>query len=387
MKRILSFLFLILIFPKTYCQNDTISDAIATMFKQGKYWGVVNIEGEELVKPKYLIGNPFKSGFAKVGNFKFINKKGELLDVQKKLKGVLAVGQFSDELLTVKIDGKWGYMDKDGKLVIPTKYSRVTEFNDGNAIVKNKLGHFIIDKKGNEIKVVTEKRITEMRKFSDGLAAVMLGNKTHNRLGYINGQGKLMIKAIYVACGDFKEGVAWVIIDGDKAGFIDKEGEWVIEPKFFRARDMDPISGMARIRDKDGWGYTNLNGEVMHLESSKDLRDYSDSLCMVRINKKWGYMNVKGEVVISPEFDAKAYLKINKLKVNPLDLFIPQYNFFSKSGKANRKILAAQNDGVTPFVDGYATVRVNGRWGVIDKKGQWVLPPIYNELFPFAQID
>ena len=57
----------------------------------------------------------------------------------------------SEGLMPVKKNGKWGYIDGDGNLVIPCIYDEVSLFNGGIAIVKYNGKEYVIDKKGNVV--------------------------------------------------------------------------------------------------------------------------------------------------------------------------------------------------------------------------------------------
>ena len=72
----------------------------------------------------------------------------------------------------MKKDGKWGYIDKTGKEVVPCQYDNALGFSDGLAVVEKggKCGY--IDKTGKE--VIPCKYDVESD-FSDGLAAVGKG--------------------------------------------------------------------------------------------------------------------------------------------------------------------------------------------------------------------
>jgi len=58
--------------------------------------------------------------------------------------------EFSEGLAAVKQNGKWGYIDKTGKIVIPCEYIKVGKFSNGFAYVISKK-FYIIDKNGNRV--------------------------------------------------------------------------------------------------------------------------------------------------------------------------------------------------------------------------------------------
>ena len=121
--------------------------------------------------------------------------------------------------------------------------------------------------------------------FSEGLAMVGVGDIVYEewedsvssnvfygfvgKCGYIDKTGEFVIEPQFDDADDFSEGLAGVRV-GDvrgevgwlkkgKYGFIDKTGKFVIEPQF---DDVDQfIGGVARV-EKDGeWGYVNKAGK------------------------------------------------------------------------------------------------------------------------------
>lgn len=102
--------------------------------------------------------------------------------------GLMFCGNSSGELLLIKQDGRYGYIDKTGNIVIEP------QFNSPSI-------------------------------FSEGLAAVKIDGK----YGYINKTGKIVIEARFERALQFSAGLASVYVD-DKRGYIDSTGEHVWKP-------------------------------------------------------------------------------------------------------------------------------------------------------------
>ena len=51
----------------------------------------------------------------------------------------------------VEEDGKWGYVDKEGKEIVPLVYEDAEDYKDGKARVKTNGEYFYIDYNGNRI--------------------------------------------------------------------------------------------------------------------------------------------------------------------------------------------------------------------------------------------
>jgi len=105
--------------------------------------------------------------------------------------------------------------------------------------------------------------------FSEGLAAVLIDELW----GYIDKNGEFVIEPKFQDIGKFSEGLASATInegfDERKYGYIDKTGNFVIEPKYDWAPPFE-----------NGFAYVNIP---------------SDS-----INGKWGYINKTGKYVWEP---------------------------------------------------------------------------------------
>src|SRR5688572_19449953 len=98
--------------------------------------------------------------------------------------------QVKHDLIPYVKAGKYGFADKDRKVVIEPKY-------DGAYL------------------------------FYDGLAAV----KTGDKMGYIDSKGTMVIPAKYDACGNFANGFGQVQSNG-KWSFVDKTGKELTPLKY-----------------------------------------------------------------------------------------------------------------------------------------------------------
>ncbi|MCE7217546.1 WG repeat-containing protein [Campylobacter coli] len=130
----------------------------------------------------------------------------------------------SGDLIRVKIDGQWSFLDKNGEIIAKPKFDNLGVFSEGLAGVKLNGKWGFIDKNGE---FAIKPKFNAVWGFSEGLAAVELNGKW----GFIDKSGKFVIKPKFDDIWDFREGLASVGLNG-KIGLIDKSGKIVIEPKF-----------------------------------------------------------------------------------------------------------------------------------------------------------
>ncbi|MEZ4847296.1 MAG: WG repeat-containing protein [Bacteroidia bacterium] len=137
-----------------------------------------------------------------------------------------------------------GLKDKEGKTMIPAKYTIIWPFNQhGLAKVRNEqhLEGFV-DQKGKE---VIECKYQNFGKFTEGL----IGARLNYKRGFIDTEGKTVIPFIYDHAFWFAEGLTRVSkkINGTYYfGYIDKQGNEVIPLKYANATDFK--DGIAEVR-------------------------------------------------------------------------------------------------------------------------------------------
>ena len=86
----------------------------------------------------------------------------------------LAQAQSPTILFAVNKDGKSGFIDNTGKIVIPLQFDSANGFSEGLALVTLKGKQFFIDTSG---RTVFQAKFDIIRDFSEGLAAVNIGEK------------------------------------------------------------------------------------------------------------------------------------------------------------------------------------------------------------------
>ena len=145
--------------------------------------------------------------------------------------------QYSEGVVAAEIAGKvgWGYMDRDGKLVIPPNrtWSKVGDFHDGRAAVSVSHESWgFIDKSGA---VVIEPAYHSTDYFSNGLAAV----KKAGRWGFIDKAGQVVVPLRYSSDNwrRFNNGMAAVRLDAEEWGYIDSSGKNTLTAAYAAAGD------------------------------------------------------------------------------------------------------------------------------------------------------
>jgi hypothetical protein len=243
------------------------------------------------------------------GKFGYIDKKGKLV-----VKPEFAGGsRFSEGLAAVQLTkgGRVGFIDETGNLVIPIQFDLADPFSEGYAaVMKNRKWGFI-DRTGQ---IVIPIALDAAELFSGGAAAVARIETTNaTTFFYINRNGEPLLekKYFFETALPFGEGLAPVRSMGQYFRYIDQSGNTVIQPKPNETQFMSAgvfAEGLApvNVRASEGmrWGFIDKSGKMSIRPHFVAAISFTEGLAAVQLlDGKWGYINNKGSMVITPRFD------------------------------------------------------------------------------------
>lgn len=313
------------------CLSIMISSSAISQIKTG----YIDKTGKEVIPKIYDDGADFSEGMAGVvinGKWGFIDTAGTIV-IEPQFE---YVGKFSNELAKYTINSRdWGFIDKTGSIVIPASNTiSYYDFQEDVAVFQESRKSGFIDKKG---KIVINAIYDNAKSFSDGLAVV----KLNNLYGFIDKTGKEIIPIVYDEVNSFHNDVA----------FVKKDNLWNIIDK---------------------------SGNKIVLQNATNVVDFGDELGGVLINDKWGYINQKGKIVIEPQYLYVSTFKYGVVRVKDVNNQIILIN------KEN-KVLASlgKDDGFWEFSDGVARTMRGIYTGIIDVTGKVIIPINYNFLNDF----
>lgn len=248
-------------------------------------WGLMAIDGTVLVKPKFnendvscvvndrfYVGsydteytiytaekNPKKIGtYKKCGSFTgdlcpvldmddhflYIDKDGETAFDVTKIDGKkvqAAYNFFCGRAMINTEDGKWGFIDEEGKSVKGIEYADAWNYCEDLAIIYLENPTYEDDDTGRWCVIDTEgkklftKRFNDLKpsefRFSNGLLETTDSDGNYHLLDK-DGNEPLTLKEKTFTNFIGEDVISVYNTETSKAGLIDREGEWVIRPKF-----------------------------------------------------------------------------------------------------------------------------------------------------------
>lgn len=245
---------------------------------------------------------------------------------------------YADGFAAFKIRGRWGFVDKSGRVAVEPKYDDVS-------------------------------------RFAFGLAAV----EEDEKWGFIDTTGKVRVPIQYGYVENFSEGLAVVEAD-DKYGYIDAEGRVVISPAFSRASRF--IDGVAVVETVSGrYALIDKTGNIIkELERGVSVDEWKRPFGRFVANKKYPsfliHVDGRRRTLPSEAGDYPTYSG-GRLVVHRLVDSEPRYGVMDLDGKWIVEPVFSQ---IEHFVSGLAIVTRNDKKGVIDKDGRIIVPLVYDSM-------
>ena len=121
-------------------------------------------------------------------------------------------------------------------------------------------------------------------RFKEGLCAVY--DETTGLFGYINSDSEWVKEPQFTFADDFSNEIAVVSmsIDGEeRCGYIDKEGNIIIECQFEAAREFTS-DGLAAVQLNGKWGYIKADGSWLLKPQFDDAHSFSNGYATVKLN-------------------------------------------------------------------------------------------------------
>lgn len=191
-------------------------------------YGYVDVKGNVAVTPRFTVARPYSNGAAVVSynnvNFGLIDRNGNEISSFRYKR----IGEFGDGLAPFDInpygmnfqgmEPRCGYVDTEGREVIPARYDDAGVFCERRAAVM-RFG-------------------TNPEDFYDA------------RWGYITPVGELIVPFRYHEAHPFRCGRARVFVKGAGYGYIDRKGNEIVPCKYLQAEDFVDFTARVRLNDR-----------------------------------------------------------------------------------------------------------------------------------------
>lgn len=249
------------------------------------------------------------------------------------------VGIYSNNYCAVNSDGRWGFVDRYGKLRVSTRYVQTGAYTQSAIVsVVNSEGEaYFIDKSGAKVKVSSEK----YESFGLVSGGKIAAKKTDGKYIYLDESCQALF-GNYDYASTFNGGVA-AVKTGDRWQLIDDQGNAITSQNYvdvildekqiaqrngriFAAKsegqyimldntgkqvgsltfeDAKLFNGSAPAAVKIGgkWCFVDVDGKLISDKKYDDARSFANGMAAVCVDGKWGFVDESETIVIELQFD------------------------------------------------------------------------------------
>jgi hypothetical protein len=254
--------------PPQFDQVEGFREGQALALQAG-VWGAIDRAGKWVIEPQFNKPFRFNEGLAVVlvsgKGHGYIDRKGQfVIPAQYNYAYNFAGGR-----ARVQLKDGYGYIDRDGKVVVaPTAEYRVgADYREDRSPVRVEgKGWGYLDPKGG---FAIAPQYFSAKEFSEGRAAVAVGDFRNHQWGYVDAAGKAVGAPRFQQTEPFSEGRAAVLVPRAGYGYVDTSGELVIGPLEGVNQVEAFAGGLARVwysqgTGRDGrWGYIDRGGKTV----------------------------------------------------------------------------------------------------------------------------
>lgn len=341
---------------------------VSNKTNEGYRYGYINYNGKVILKDEYnqvsrIIDIENKDDIylivAKDGQYGVISKDKEI--IKNEYQSIEY--DKTNNVLTIEKNKKYGIATLDGNVIIPTKYDQI-DVTGVYIYAQNNQGTTVYNSNGTEANIDKNTEIleTENEKYK-----IRIKNENGTQYGVIGKDGKQIIEEKYKYIGYLYDDYFIVSDEKSKLGVIDnKEKEKI-------AIENDSIQ---KIEGSNVLKATITNGNLTRIyspnmeklcEMENAIIKVEGSYIKVYNDDETRYFSKEGKELSSKEVYTQNTLLAKKEN--------DKWGFADRSGQI---VVKAEYDEVTEYNKyGYAGVKKDGKWGVLNSQGKEVLAPTY----------
>ena len=340
--------------------------------REGNKFGFIDRTGAVVVAPKYAAVGEMREGRIRVTEGQvswYIDLSGKIA-IEAKYD---SAGEFRDSRAVVRQGDKYALIDPSGKLIAEIPYRVLGEFHQGLLRVQ---ANNRVDAAGKKLpttygfvdvngKIVIPPQFMPAGEFPDDPADLPVGGLDHDWC-YFDRTGKIIIRismgphlnnADLFSNGRLrvKEGFAW--------GFKDAAGNWAIPPKYNDAQNFQ--GARANVQDGVKWVSIDVRGKELPVDKRKlrAIEPPSEGLALATENDLLGWIDAKEH----PAFPLRKYQEAHRFSCGLARIKVDDlYGYLDRSGNL---VIQNQYFSAADFDHDLALVMTEDGIAYIDTKG------------------
>lgn len=375
--------------------------------------GYIDTKGDPITGFNYQNVRDFSCGWGQVLVYDrvkrnvyrtFIDHMGKPID-DKQYK---RANDFKENIALVRGYRRYKYIDIDGN-TIADEIRRGTDFSNGKAWIKERGKYILLNEFGEIDKDKTYKKITP---FMQNRAVVIPKGK---KWIIINGEGEQIGKEKYRKAKEFDEFGNCIVAKRKKWGIINKEGEIIVPFKYrkiedpvngiyilqktrkryatYSAKQQDDIKKLGKFyfvtalpnntivghKSKETYAFTK-QGKRLVAKGFVHPKKVYNNFCIVGTGSKMGVISYTGDTLLHAQ-----YRRLKYLGNNFFFCYTQDRNAEGRIIGLNGLTIVSDIEDANTYSEGLLSAKKNGKWGILDENGIWVVEPKYHYIGNFKE--
>ena len=397
------------IIPKNYEAAIEFSDGLAGVRIKGK-WGFIDIKENIVITPQFDLVGSFSHGLAEVLLDKqvgTINREGKLVIKPQFSRAI----PFSENVVIAK-EGDWrsGHLQGHEKL---ENIKDLVSFSSGlyglysvqNGWITKPEWEFRIFDRTGKISLIWAKHKDKQSLYGlmrpDGTWQVeprydhvqflmderaIVGKKEEIKAeqkerdrksiqGAVDPEGRLVVPLRSWGLAYWKNGFALMNdIETQKEGLLDKAGN-LVGNRFFDKVGRG-INGIGEVMIDGVWHGIDKHGNIVaHPTENGVYKKCSSGLKLVFVSGKRQFMDINNKPTVPYLLDHIMQFDCDRMTAVE---YKGKWGYVDRNGRL--LFDPPEFDNQSEFIEGYAVVQKNKKWGIINEQGEFTVQPIYDKL-------
>ncbi len=319
----------------------------------------------------------------------------------------------------ILIDGKWGAVNSDGRIILEPVYNYVYPFRNGATVVYDgeyydakrayvsDTGEFItgfeydrayhffgelavymkdgnegfINRKGEE---VTGPVFSFAYDFKDGLAPVRIGSWQEKKMGVILADGTYGVKPVFDYLYTTDDPELFIVSAGGKSGVVNSAGTEILHLRYdyLTFKNGYFITGLSEDGKSESIVF-NKAGERLLTEYETPIWEFDGDKTVFNDGQYFGVKDRYGNIIVKPVYDEIKLLPGGMIMVRSGSYYSGIFGLLDSSGQI---LLPQVYHRIYDFDEnGLAFILDDSGYGVIDMTGEFVVPCQYNAARFFSE--
>lgn len=382
-------------------------------------WGVINQDGEEVIKPSYqemiVIPNQEKDVFLctydineQAGTYKtkaLNSKNEEILTEYDQIEALENVDEnenvwYEGKILKIEKNEKYGLIDFNGKQVLPAEYDEIVtlEGTENSILIKKDGKVGLVNDNGG---IIAEAEYKEIKNLGETYKNGYITINEDGKYGIISATKKQILENKYDEISQTYLGEYYLVKENENQKLIDSKGNVIIEKGFDDIKSKTS-NGIIFVKD-NLYGEMNLSGETTIEAKYQYLEEAKKGIYIAKQNDKYGIVNQEQNTelefkytgitynekakiylaedegyktsLIDSNFNVKATGILSEINTDKLYIRMrinDEYKYYNLKGEEKSNIVTLENN--TIFLS-----KKDGKYGYIDKKENIVVDYIYDD--------